>query len=105
MLDILNIRSVSTPFTLTAIGSTVVTPTILLDIVSQRGRMTAGGNPLNFMELYGAAMVETTAFEPDARTYRGEYYYNVLHNRLYRRIVTTRRPDGVIKAQWVPCSD
>ncbi len=75
------------------------------DILQRRGPITTGGNPLNFLELSGARMVETTAFEPDPRTYRHEYYYNVIHNRLYRRIVTERRTDGIIKAQWVPCSE
>lgn len=75
------------------------------DILSRRGPAVAGGNPFNFLELHGARMVEVTAYEPDPRTYRGEYYYNATLNRLFRRIVTHRRPDGVIKAQWVPCSE
>lgn len=77
----------------------------IADVLSRRGPATVGGNPLNFLELYGAAMVEVTAFEPDPRTFRGEYYYNAVTDRLYRRIVTARRADGVIKAQWVPASD
>lgn len=75
------------------------------DVLSRRGPASVGGNPLNFLELYGATMVEVTAFEPDPRTYRHEYYYNAAGNRLYRRIVTDRRADGVIKAQWVPASE
>lgn len=77
----------------------------IADIISRRGPASVGGNPLNYLELYGATMVETTPFEPDPRTYRHEYYYNTVSNRLYRRLVTARRADGVIKAQWIPCSD
>lgn len=75
------------------------------DILGRRRPAGQGGTPLNFLELYGARMVEVTAFEPDPRTYRGEYYYNCSLNRLFRRIVTHRRPDGVIKAQWVGCGE
>lgn len=77
----------------------------IADIVSRRSPVSVGGLPHNFLELYGATMVEMLSYEPDPRTYRHEYYYNTVLNRLYRRIVTHRRADGVIKAQWVPCSD
>lgn len=84
---------------LDAIGATLV------DLFDRRGPLTTGGNPHTLLELGGARIVEMTQFEPDPKTYRHEYYYNTVLNRLFRRIVTHRRADGVIKAQWVPASD
>lgn len=80
-------------------------PDRVVDVNNRRNPITFGGNPINFLELTGAHMIEVTAFEPDPCTCREDYYYNAVHNRLYRRIVTHRRNDGVIKAQWVPYSD
>lgn len=76
----------------------------LSDLVDRRRPFNTGGNPHTFLELHGARMVEVTAFEPDPTTYRCEYYYHATLNRLYRRVVTHRRDDGVIKAQWIPAS-
>lgn len=69
------------------------------------GPASAGHDAHTLLELHGARIVEVTAFEPDPKTYRGEYYYNAVLNRLYRRIVAERRRDGVVKAHWVACSD
>jgi hypothetical protein len=56
------------------------------------------------VELKGGRVIEPTAFEPDARTYRGEYYYNAVSNALYRKIITKKEP-GIIAAHWVKISD
>lgn len=72
---------------------------------SAAGPSSAGYDAFNHLELHGARMVEATAFEPDPKTYRGEYYYNVILNRLYRRILVGQRADGVIRAHWVACSE
>ena len=76
--------------------------TTLRDLATRRGPVTVGGLPHNFLELYGAEMVEVTAFEPDPKTYRNEYYYNASQNQLYRRIVIERRTDGIVIAKWFP---
>ncbi len=65
----------------------------LTDIDSKRSPKSISGQPHTFLELTGARMVETTPFEPDPRTYRDDYYYNTVTNRLYRRITTSRTRD------------
>lgn len=70
----------------------------LTDLFSRRGRSGGGHNSIWYLERHGATIIEPTAFEPDASTHRGDYYYNVVTNALYRKIVTRRKP--VIVAHW-----
>jgi hypothetical protein len=79
---------------------------VFLDIFARRGLVEPGWNPHGFIELYGATLVEVTAFEPDPVTYRKPYYYNAVLNRLYRKVTTVHRPEiGVIRAHWVAVSN
>lgn len=71
-------------------NSKATTISFLMDVDSRRHPYSIGGNPHNFIELFGGDMVEMTAFEPDARTFRGEYYYNTVLNQLFRKITATK---------------
>jgi hypothetical protein len=44
-----------------------------------------GGNPHQFIELYGGKLVEMVAHQPSASTFRDEYYYNTMENQLYKK--------------------
>ena len=70
-----------------------------------RGRRQYGGqNTVWFVELTGGNIVEPTAFEPDPRTHRSEYYYNSKINTLFKRVWVPRQ-DGVKVAYWKRVSD
>lgn len=72
----------------------------LTDLFDRRGsKQVVGYNPIRFLELHGARIVEPEATEPDAATYRGEYYYNTTLNALYRKVVTHKEP-GIVIAHW-----
>lgn len=71
----------------------------LTDLIDRRGAAGPGFNDVRFLELSGATMVEMTQFEPDPRTFRGEYYYNTSENRLYKKIITSNK-DGIVTAHW-----
>lgn len=61
--------------------------------------------PLNTIELVGGEVVEATVYEPDAATYRGEYYYNARSNILFKRKWIKRDPHGgAMLATWQPIS-
>ena len=77
-----------------------------LDELSEvRGRRFVGNNNTVWMlELAGATPIEPTAFEPDAATYRGDYYYNAITNALYKKIITRKEP-GIIHAYWQKVSE
>lgn len=74
------------------------------DLSERRGRQTVGYNPIWFLELHGATIIEPTAFEPDPATYRGTHYYNAITNTLYKKIVTRKEP-GIVVAHWQKVSD
>jgi hypothetical protein len=80
------------------------TTLFLQDLFARRGLKRIGELSARFLELDGATIVEPTAFEPDAATYRGEYYYNAITNTLYRKVVTRREP-GVVVAYWQKSSN
>ena len=61
---------------------------ILDDILEHRWPSTVAGNPLTFVELFGATPVELLFYEPDPNTYRLNYYYNTKLNKLYKKILT-----------------
>lgn len=77
---------------------------ILDDLTERRGQRTVGHDTIWFLELQGATIIEPTAFEPDAATYRGTHYYNVITNTLYKKIVTRNEP-GIVVAHWQKVSD
>ena len=68
------------------------------DLIDRRGLVTAGGNPIRFVELVGGEHVEVTAFEPDPVTFRGSYYYHAGRNVLYTKVITQRLPTKI--AHW-----
>jgi hypothetical protein len=51
------------------------------------------------IELDGGKIIEPTAFEPDAATYRDTHYYNAKTNILYIKVITRQEP-GVVVAHW-----
>lgn len=51
-----------------------------------------GGNPHQFIELYGGEIVECYFHEPDPQTYREDYYYNSRLNRLFKKVQTETVP-------------
>lgn len=75
------------------------------DIGLRQGNPGGGFCDPRFLELYGARIIEPTAFEPDPRTYRGEYYYNAVTNQLFRKVISRNDPKtGIITANWVAVS-
>lgn len=75
----------------------------LEELFGRRGRREGGFNPAWFLELTGGELVIPTAFEPDASTFRGNYYYHAVTNVLYRKVITRQQP-GIIVAHWVRVS-
>ncbi len=73
----------------------------LEEVLEKRGTVTPGYNPHRFAELYGASMVPIMNYEPDAQTFRNEYYYNSRHNRLYKKLMRTGRQTQYF---WKPVS-
>lgn len=72
----------------------------LSDLFARRGTIqSASSDSYRVLELFGARIIEPTAFEPDAATYHGEYYYNAVVNALYRKVITRREP-GKVVAHW-----
>jgi hypothetical protein len=63
----------------------------ILDVKTRRGILGGGSNPHRFIELYGGTEVPLASEEPDALTFRSEYYYDTTLNRLFKKI---RRDDG-----------
>jgi len=82
----------------------MTTADFLADLQNRRGLKSGGFNSNWFLELTGAKLLVPTAFEPDASTYRGDYYYNAVTNTLYRKIVTRREP-GMVVAHWQKASN
>jgi len=65
----------------------------------RRGKFNTGHASARMLELSGAQIIEPTAFEPDAATYRGKYYYNANTNILYCKVISHKQP-GVVVAYW-----
>ena len=65
---------------------------------------SVGHDPIWFLELHGAAIIEPTAFEPDPSTHRGTHYYNAITNTLHKKIITRKEP-GIVVAHWQKVSD
>ena len=84
--------------------TSLITNNFLTDLFSRRGQHNGGFNNIRVVELDGGKIIEPTAFEPNANTYRGEYYYNAITNALYRKIITRKEP-GIVVAHWQKISD
>jgi hypothetical protein len=63
---------------------------LLDDLARWRGKPSQGGNPHRFAELYGGEIIHMSAWEPDASTFRGKYYYNTTTNNLYIKVPCTK---------------
>lgn len=75
--------------------------TFLEDLINRRGKPTEGYSSVWPIELVGGTIIEPTAFEPDPKTYRGEYYYNANANVLYKKIISKNSTH----AYWQKISD
>ena len=72
-------------------------PVVLRDIKRQRDTVKpltgSTALPLALMErLYNLGSVPISAYEPDPRTHREDYYYNSKLNRLYVKVKTSPVP-------------
>ncbi len=72
----------------------------LADLLARRLEMEHTPETTRFVELVGGTVLEPTAFEPDARTHRNDYYYNAVLNILFKRIVTKREANQIMNAHW-----
>lgn len=70
------------------------TPQTQLDIImSHRSRFSQPiRTPHNFITLFGGQSVEVLAFEPEAATFRGKFYYNSRWNILFKKLDTLPFP-------------
>lgn len=60
------------------------------EIVSRRSKFSQPiPTPHNFITLFGGQPVEVLAFEPEAASHRGMFYYNSRENVLYKKLVVT----------------
>lgn len=84
--------------------SSNATREFLTVLFNKRNTKRLGHENIRNVELVGGTIIEPTAFEPDARTHRNEYYYNATNNILYRKIVTRNEP-GIIHAYWKKISE
>lgn len=74
----------------------------LSDLFSRRGTDRQSIESARLLELYGAVIIEPTAFEPDPNTHRSDFYYNAVNNVLYKKVSTT---NGAISiSHWKPIS-
>ncbi len=76
----------------------------LNDLMSRRNTKRKGHNNIRIVERQGGRIVEPTAFEPDANTHRGTYYYNAKSNTLYRKMVI-HKENGIRIAYWQKISE
>lgn len=74
-------------------------PNILDFIRENISRTPQGFNPIRFVELFGRESVPIQHYEPDARTFRHDFYYNSRTNQLFRRIKSGTFP------VWRPISN
>lgn len=74
----------------------------ITEIFQRKGRITAGYNSgLLSVESNGGRMIPFSAYEPDAGTFRGDFYYNTTINTLFKKIVTSSNPKyGKLVAHW-----
>lgn len=79
--------------------------TFLVDLATRRGQPTVGGNPSRFIELAGGKEVPLQWYEPSAKTFRSEYYYNTRLNKLYKKSKSTHPVTKKFTAHWVLVSE
>ena len=60
----------------------------LADLFERRAKGTnePGGNPHRFIELFKGMEVPVQFFEPDANSFRDDYYYNSRENKLKKKV-------------------
>ncbi len=80
----------------------MTTEEFLADLFARRGTERSNFESARLLELYGAEIIEPTAFEPDPNTHRSDFYYNAVNNVLYKK-VTTRNGEISI-SHWKPAS-
>lgn len=85
-------------------ATTEITP-FLRDLTRRRGQITVGGNPSRFIELAGGKEVPTSWFEPSAKTFRSDYYYNTRVNKLYKKTKVIHPLTKKLKAYWFLASE
>lgn len=74
--------------------------TFLTDLLSKRGPIDGQSETARLTELAGGHIIEPTAFEPDPKTHRHDYYYNARQNVLYKRIITKKEGFQIMNAHW-----
>ena len=72
----------------------------LLDLFDKRGTTEEEFETIRTVELRKGEVLEPTAFEPDPRTHRQDYYYNAKTNVLYKKIITKRSGSLIMNAHW-----
>lgn len=81
----------------------------LFDMInSSRAKMQATRNvdlDFRFTELVNGEIIDPLYYEPDAATYRSDFYYNARLNTLFSRKWLVRKPqEGIMIAIWEPVS-
>lgn len=74
----------------------------LADLFSRRELEHKNVESARLLELYGAEIIEPTAFEPDPNTHRSDFYYNAVNNVLYKKVSTTN--GAITISHWKPVS-
>jgi len=76
----------------------MTTNAFLDDLFARRGTDIVHSESTRLLELYGAEIIEPTAFEPDPNTHRSDFYYNAVNNVLYKKVTA----GGI--SHWKPIS-
>ncbi len=76
--------------------------TTLEILIAKRNASQIGGTRTTLLQ--GIESIVVTAFEPDAVTFRGEYYYNAVSNLLFRKIIR-HNTNGLRLAFWQQISE
>ena len=63
------------------------TTEFLQSLLSYRGTYVKTSGTSRMLELYGATIIEPTAFRPDPLTYRLDYYYDINENALFKKVI------------------
>jgi hypothetical protein len=61
------------------------------DLLERRKSKRIGRDPIWYLEQYGANIIKPVAFEPDANSHRGDFYYNSKENSLYRKTASINK--------------
>lgn len=79
----------------------MTTNEFLDDLFARRGIDTVHSETARLLELYGAEIIEPTAFEPDPNTHRSDFYYNAVNNVLYKKVTVGT---DIKASHWKPIS-